>query len=108
MGIPLITRRSAACDELLVENRHCLMVDEGNPEQLARQIRHARENYAAVCEMADRGQQLFASVCSPEATGKTIFREMEKVLARNRRKQPADAANRHHHPSAGSASRTSA
>ena len=81
MGIPLITRRSPAASELLLEDEHCLMVDSGSPQQLAEKIRWAKSNYDQTRCIANNGQQLFQNACSPKIVGQMIRQQIDKLLA---------------------------
>lgn len=80
MGIPLITRRSPAASELLVEDEHCLMVDSGNPQQLAEKIRWAKTNYDQTRCIANNGQQLFENACSPNIVGQMMRQQIDMLL----------------------------
>lgn len=80
MGIPLITCRSKAIDELLTEDQHCMLVDPGCPEQLAGKILWARDHFEDAKAMAREGQQLFESTCSPRQTAKIMFHAIDELL----------------------------
>ena len=80
MGIPLLTRRSPAVDELLQEQVDCLLCDPGDPEQLAETILWARQHDSQLQQLALRGQQLFQSVCSPERVGDILHAAIRSLL----------------------------
>lgn len=80
MGLPLLTCRSQAIDELLVENQHCLVVDAGDAGQLAKKILWARENHADALEMAREAKRLFNTVCSPAKTSEIMIRGIDEVI----------------------------
>lgn len=79
MGIPFITMRSPAADELLTENRDCILVDPGSPQQLADAVRWAKSNPQMLQSFAMRSQQLFHDVCSPAQVGKMMKSALEDV-----------------------------
>ena len=80
MGLPFLTCRSKAIDELLVENQHCLVVDAGDADQLAQQILWARANHADTLEIARAAKSLFDTVCSPAKTSEIMFRGIDEVI----------------------------
>jgi glycosyltransferase involved in cell wall biosynthesis len=84
MGIPLITRHSPAIDELLEDGQHCLLVDAGDPLQLAKKILWARDNYQRTCEIAASGQRLFFEKCSPDQLGKQLAADVRSVVDQRR------------------------
>lgn len=80
MGIPLISCRSAAANELLEEDKHCMLVDAKDPVQLAEKIKWARDNYPQTLEMAHQGLQLFDSTCSPAKTAAIMYEAIDQLL----------------------------
>ena len=80
MGIPLLTCRSDAINELMVEDKHCLLVEPGNPEQLAQKILWARDNHACTLQMASQAQQRFVDTCSPAKTAEIMIAAMDLSL----------------------------
>ncbi len=81
MGIPLITRTSAAADELLQDGVDCLLVKPGDPEELASRILWARDHYDELLEIGQRGQQLFDRSCSPAEVGNILHHDVNSVLS---------------------------
>ncbi len=83
MGIPLITRKSPASDELLVDGQHCFLVEPSNPEALADKILWVRDNYEEACSVADSGRSLFEEVCCPRAVGIQLQEEFRELIAKH-------------------------
>ncbi len=79
MGIPLITRRSRATDELLVDGDTALLVDAGNPQDLADKIIQAREHPVQTQEIGQRGMQCFQATCSPQCVSQILAAEIESL-----------------------------
>jgi glycosyltransferase involved in cell wall biosynthesis len=95
MGIPLITRRSPAINELLVDGVHARLVEEGNATELARAITACRDEWQATCAMASRGQELFQKECSQAECNRVIRNCIQDVLSPEIGKIPAPGVPRH-------------
>jgi glycosyltransferase involved in cell wall biosynthesis len=80
MGIPLITRKSLASDELFVDGEHVMLVEPDDPQALADKILWARGNYEQVISIADSGRRLFEETCSPTAIGIQLKDEIDGLL----------------------------
>jgi glycosyltransferase involved in cell wall biosynthesis len=91
MGIPLVTMRSPAADELLTEQQHCLLVDSGSPQQLADAVLWAKSNPQQLERFACQSRRLFDEVCSPAQVGLTMKSALEDVC--QERKPLAATAN---------------
>ncbi len=93
MGIPLVTRHSAASNELLVDRENCLLVDAGDAEQLAAKIAWARDNYSVAIDIANRGMDTFEQVCSPSVVGQQLAADIRSLRPNNsiRSHQTAEA-----------------
>ena len=80
MGIPLITRASAASDELFVDGKNCLLVAPGDAKQLAAKILWARDNYTAAKNIAAQGLVTFTNVCSPKVIGDQLAADIRSLF----------------------------
>jgi len=80
MGLPLLTCRSKAIDELFIEDQHCLLVDAGNADQLAEKILWMRANHGQALEIAHQAKHLFATVCSPAKTAEIMIEAIDKLI----------------------------
>lgn len=80
MGLPLITRRSPAIDELLEDSIECLLVEAGDPTDLAKHILWARDHYEAMLEMAEVAAEHFSVRCSPIAVGEILEAKLRELI----------------------------
>jgi glycosyltransferase involved in cell wall biosynthesis len=80
MKLPLITGDSPAIRELLTDGENVLLVPRGDAQALANRILWAREHYAQVREIAERGYKLFHRDASPAAVSETIRVELDQLL----------------------------
>lgn len=84
MGIPLVSRRSAAADELLIDGETARLVEPGNAEALAEAILVARRDFDAVQRMAERGRRLFNAICSPKQISQWVGETVIEVINESR------------------------
>lgn len=80
MGIPLITRRSAAVEELLTDHHDVYMVPAADAKQLAEKILWVREHYTEACQVAQQGQRTFLAAAAPEQLARTLQRQIERLV----------------------------
>ncbi len=95
MGIPLITRKSPAIDELLQDGIHARLVEAGNATELARAILACRDEWPAACAMAARGQELFQRECSQAECNRMVRNCLLDVLSAEKGKVAATRRQQH-------------
>ncbi len=83
MGLPLITRHSPACDELLCDGKTAMLVDAGNACQLADTILQARDDWQRTRRIGQRGQRLFQTTCSPQCVSRILARDLQSLWSQH-------------------------
>ncbi len=92
MGLPLITRHSPAVDELLRDHHDVMLVEAGNPQQLAEKILWAREHYEEVRQIAQRGHETFQQRAAPRVVAESVHQAVKQLLTPTQPVPPDNAA----------------
>ena len=79
MGLPLVTRRSAAIDELLTDGVDAMLVEPGDPRALAERLREAGRNREEIERIGRAGQARFQQVCSPQRVAGLLGRQLRSI-----------------------------
>lgn len=77
MKKPVITRKSPAADELLVDERDALLCAPADPESLADAIRRLKGDAAFRSAVAERGRRTFEAACGSE----NVSRRLGKIIS---------------------------
>ncbi len=80
MGVPLVTRDSAAANELLVDRESALLVRTSDDVGLAETLLWCRDHWPEVRDIARRGQQLFENTCSQIQINNTVAETVHEVI----------------------------
>lgn len=91
MGVPLVTRDSAAARELLVDGDTAMLVDPCDEVGLSESLIWCRDNWTEVCQIARNGQRLFESTCSPTQINKLIADSVHQTWHLTERERNATA-----------------
>lgn len=70
---PLLTMRTTAIQELLVDEKQCLLCEKANPEDLAKKIMRFREDESLRNALAENGYQFFRSHLTEDIIGKELL-----------------------------------
>lgn len=72
LGLPYLTGRNVAALELLQENKTCICVNPGDPEDLAQKIIHLKNNPKILKNIGENGYNLYKE----KLTSKTLAKQM--------------------------------
>ena len=81
LGQPLITRRNAAIQELLVDGESALLVEPGNPEALAQAILRLKNDLPLRERLGKNARQLFEAHCTQAVFARSLKQTIEGMLA---------------------------
>lgn len=76
LGLPYLTGRNPGALELLEEDKTCLAVEPGNPNDLAKKIIHLKNNPEILEKIAEQGYKLYKE----KLTSKQLAKEFMKNL----------------------------
>jgi glycosyltransferase involved in cell wall biosynthesis len=79
-GVPLVTARTPAASELLVENESALLVRPNDPDELASAIERLRQEPALARSIADGGLKAYRERASEGVLGKRWRRLIEPLV----------------------------
>lgn len=79
---PLLTVRTTALNELLVDGVHCLLCEKANPKDLAEKIIRLRDDERLRNAIADNGYRLFRERLTEEHIGKKLLSLITTLCAK--------------------------
>ncbi|MCX6715594.1 MAG: glycosyltransferase [Candidatus Taylorbacteria bacterium] len=77
MGLPYVTGRAGGVAELLTDGKDCLMVDCGDPEDLAAKILRLKNSPELVSTIGNNGRKLFENKLTASKLAGDIIRTLD-------------------------------
>ncbi|MCR4329098.1 MAG: glycosyltransferase [Candidatus Roizmanbacteria bacterium] len=77
---PIVTGRTIAIAELLIDRENVLLCEMGNAEDLARKIQEFKQDKMLRVNVAARGYELFMSSVTPSILGQELFSVIKTLL----------------------------
>ncbi len=78
LGLPYLTGRNAGALELLKENENCIVVEGGNPDDLAEKILYLKNNPNTLKKVAEQGYELYKEKLTSKQLAKEFIMDCFK------------------------------